>query len=275
MHRLFQIVLPLLLTHILNAQTYIAVMDLEARGVSSIEASTLTDRLRIELFQTKAYTVLERGIMDQILAEQGFQETGCVTTECVVEVGRIFGVERIVTGSVSKVGDMYSISARFVSVETGEIIRVSIYDHEGRIEDLLRFGMRVVASELAGVTTREPRITSQPIREAPSTSLQIITTDQEKSVSGAFIRSLILPGWGHAYTGNIKRGRLFFGCFLYGIIDFMLGPVMEIEPFASDEFGFTTFKISGGVAYIIGPIDAARMAIKHNENLKQNSTEGR
>ena len=63
-------------------QTAIAVLEFEGKGVSQSETSTLTDRLRNEMFNTGIYIVLERGKMDEVLKEQGFQQVGCITSEC-------------------------------------------------------------------------------------------------------------------------------------------------------------------------------------------------
>ena len=54
----------------------IAVLDLEGRGISALEAATLTDRMRSELVATGAVTIVERGQMQEILSEQGFQQDG-------------------------------------------------------------------------------------------------------------------------------------------------------------------------------------------------------
>jgi len=87
-------------------------------------------------------------MMEQIIKEQGFQQSGCSTDECMVEVGKLIGVEKIVGGSISKVGRTYSVSSRIVNVETGEIENTGVFDHKGEIGDLLTTGMRMVAYEL-------------------------------------------------------------------------------------------------------------------------------
>ena len=69
----------------------VAIIDLEGRGISALEAQTLTDRMRSELVSTGAVTIVERGQMAEILDEQGFQQTGCVSSECAVEVGKTAG----------------------------------------------------------------------------------------------------------------------------------------------------------------------------------------
>ena len=99
----------------------IAVLDLEGRGISLIEAQALTDRLRNDLFRLGAFRVLDRGMMESILAEQDLQLAGCTSNECLVEVGRLLGAQQIVGGSISLIGEMYTVSARLIDVETGEV----------------------------------------------------------------------------------------------------------------------------------------------------------
>ena len=69
----------------------IAVLDMEKEGVSEQEASYLTRRIRHELFLTGQYTLLERAAMEEILTEQGFQLTGCTSSECAVQAGQLHG----------------------------------------------------------------------------------------------------------------------------------------------------------------------------------------
>ena len=124
---------------------FIAVVDFKENNISKDDCSALADRLRIELFKTKAFKVVEREMMEEIVKEQGFQQSGCVTDECIVTVGRLIGVEEIIGGSISKVGRTYSVSARMVSVETGDISKIATYDFRGEIDDLLISGMKEVA----------------------------------------------------------------------------------------------------------------------------------
>jgi len=126
----------------------IAVVDFTGNNVSVGDCRALTDRLRSELFNTKYFKVIEREMMDEIIKEQGFQQSGCTTNECMVTVGKLIGVEKIVGGSISQVGNVYSVSARIVSIETGEIENTAVYDHTGNIGELLTGGMKKVAYEL-------------------------------------------------------------------------------------------------------------------------------
>ncbi|MFA4840047.1 MAG: CsgG/HfaB family protein [Candidatus Gracilibacteria bacterium] len=154
----------------LNAQVNIAVIDFEGKNVSKADASALTDRLRAELFLTGKFVVLEREKMGKILEEQGFQLSGCTDDACIVQMGQLIGVEQIVAGSISHVGNVYSVIARIISIETGQIVKIAKFDNEGLVGDLMMYGMNNVALQLAGLTAvqtinKKPQITEQPKSE--------------------------------------------------------------------------------------------------------------
>jgi len=133
---------------LVTAQTTIAVIDFDARNISAGEVATLTDRFRDELTKTNRYTVIERGKMEEVLKEQGFQQSGCASDECVVEVGQLIGVQQMVGGSIGKVGNVFTLSIRIIEVESGEIIQATNYDHIGDIGQLLMEGMEKAAQQL-------------------------------------------------------------------------------------------------------------------------------
>lgn len=132
----------------------IAVNDLEARGMSKDDAGIISDRLREELLNTGTFRVMERTVMDQILKEQAFQSSGaCSGSECQVQMGRLLGVDRLLIGSIGKLGSLYTLNVRMLNVETGEVEQSISQDHQGAIEDLVRGPIRAVAAKLAWAVT--------------------------------------------------------------------------------------------------------------------------
>ena len=77
-----------------------------------------------------------------------FEQSGCTTNECIVEVGQLIGVDKMIGGSVSKVGNTFSVSSRIVSVGTASILHTTTYDFRGEIDELLTSGMKKVAIDL-------------------------------------------------------------------------------------------------------------------------------
>lgn len=129
----------------------VALVDLQAKGVSSEEASAFTDRIREELFKTGQYTVMDRSVMDKILAERGLEMSGLVASEGeLVQAGKLLGVQWIIVGSVSKVGNMYSISLRSIDVKTGVVLNIASTDYDGSIEGAARTSCPLVVTKLVG-----------------------------------------------------------------------------------------------------------------------------
>ena len=125
----------------------IAVFDFIGNDINSNTARTLSDRLRIELVKYNFINVLERSRIDAILEEQAIQMSVCVD-ECLVEVGKLLGATSIITGSIGKVGDYYTINARKINATTGKLENAFGYDSKLGIESLLVNGMNEVAYQI-------------------------------------------------------------------------------------------------------------------------------
>ncbi|MBN1621269.1 MAG: PorV/PorQ family protein [Endomicrobiales bacterium] len=101
----------------------VAVIDFQALApISMSEATFTTEIFRSSLVRTKAYTIVDRNNMEKVLAEQGFQQTGCTTTECAVQMGKLLNVNGIITGTFGKLGAHYLLTINAVDIETSEII---------------------------------------------------------------------------------------------------------------------------------------------------------
>ena len=130
-------------------QDRIAVMKFEGSGVDGITSKNITDRFSYELSKTHRFDIVEREMMDKILEEQKFQASGCVADECAVEIGQLIGVSQIVAGSISKIGDFYSLNIKLIDVATGKIIYQDMDDHEGKVTDFIKGTIKNIAMRMA------------------------------------------------------------------------------------------------------------------------------
>ena len=149
------ILLLAVLINLLIAQTAerknMAIYNFTALGVSNIEARVISDRIRTEIGKFDTYSIIERGLMEQILEEQVLQLSGlCDDASCLVEVGQILAVHYMVGGSISKIGNLYTIDARVIDVESGKIVNSVVEDYNGPIENLLVQTTKIVAAKLSG-----------------------------------------------------------------------------------------------------------------------------
>ena len=133
----------------------IVVMEVDAKGVSDQEASTLTDRFRSELVQTRSFKPIERHQIEQVFQEQKLQVSGTVSDEKLVEIGELLGAELLVIGSIGKLGSTYTIDLRLVDVQSGEITASYFKDHRGEVDGLLGL-FRIIAAEIAAKESNQP-----------------------------------------------------------------------------------------------------------------------
>ena len=127
----------LLLFSLVSAQDFrqtVAVIDFDASGISQLEATSLTNRFRTAVGDVGAMRLVKRGMMEEVLQEQGFQQTGCTSEECAVEVGQLLGVQNMIGGSIGRVGDTFTIDARMISVQSGVslVTKQKTYAWKGR-----------------------------------------------------------------------------------------------------------------------------------------------
>ena len=115
----------------------VAVLDFEGRGISVLEAQTLTDRFNTEMSGTDKVIMVERGTMMDVLDEQGFEAGACTSDECAAEVGAMLGVEFMVTGAIGKLGETYTIDIKMFSVATGAAENMESVTYAGKVDGLI------------------------------------------------------------------------------------------------------------------------------------------
>jgi len=195
----FAALIPLNAQVIEGKQT-VAVLEFEGRGISQLESKTLTDRLMSEMVNTDAVIMVERNQMDEILNEQGFQQSGCTSSECAAEVGALLGVQNMVSGSFGKLGNSYTIDAKMFSVETGATIRTVSKTYKGAVDNLLTV-IEVVAWEIVGLQPPQDKL---DILAAADPAL---AASAQKSGGGKTLRrlmwtTLLIGGGAAAYLAS-------------------------------------------------------------------------
>ncbi len=203
------VTLSFLLSSILYSQDSrqtVAVIDFDPSGISQLEATSLTNRFRTAVGDVGAMRLVERGMMEEVLQEQGFQQTGCTSEECAVEVGQLLGVQNMIGGSIGRVGETFTIDVRMISVQSGISLMTKQKTYAGKIDGLI-IEIEVLAYELYDATIPD-ELEARRIAGVPVAAVAVA----QKTRMGAVIRSMAVPGLGQFYSGN----KLFGTGFLVG-----------------------------------------------------------
>jgi len=172
----------------------IAVLDLDAIGIEQQSSQILTNKLRSDLVNTGKVTIVDRGEMNTILTEQEFQQTGCTSQECAIEVGQLLGVSHIVSGSISLMSDLYYINAKLINVESG-VIEKSIDEYvKADITEVLMNGMPMVANKLVSNSIIEEQVFSTTVESQPLVPVdnEELNSRRKGKIIGAVISSICM-----------------------------------------------------------------------------------
>ncbi|MBD3244336.1 MAG: hypothetical protein GF331_27340 [Chitinivibrionales bacterium] len=162
----------------------IAVLDLQSQGgLSESEAALLSEELRVHMHKSKRFTVIERGQMAAILREQGFQQTGCTTDACAVEMGQLLGVHAMLAGSIGRLGSYYVMNVRAIDVSTGVVVASESEKVKGGIDAVLEEGVGAISVKL--ITGLSAETTAEAETVTTPTGTEVTEEDEEAGDTGA------------------------------------------------------------------------------------------
>ena len=146
----------------------VAVLDFKSILAPAELGIAVAEILRTELIGLGDYTVIERGMLEQIFREQELQLTGAVDSETAVEIGKLVGAKLVVIGSIVKTGSVYTINSRFIDVETG-VAKIG-QNIRGQGEDQISLMVQQLALIITGKTvkTEDIMVSSHSLPDAKS-----------------------------------------------------------------------------------------------------------
>jgi len=186
----------------------VAVLDFEGRGISMMEAQTLTDRFVTAMANTERVRMVDRATMGDVLNEQGYSTTECTSDECAAEVGAMLGVQLMVNGSIGKIGNTYTIDAKMFSVATGAAESMKNLSYQGEVDGLIT-EMEILSWEILGLQV--PKELQEKRRLGTQAYLQQQAGVAPKTQIGALMRGVAFPGLGHLYSNERKWAYRWMG----------------------------------------------------------------
>ncbi len=142
----------------------VAVMDLEAVGSSRTEAVAISERLREMILNSGRVTLVDRAKISAVLDERALQQASCVSQKCTVDVGKVLGVRRMVTGKVMRLSESgWQLSGLLLDVETAETLRAGSVLYSGNVMSLLDKPVRELSARVLG-----PIVVALPAKSAPA-----------------------------------------------------------------------------------------------------------
>lgn len=106
-------------------KTKIAVLDFEVHGKAfhtQDMGAIVSEWFITTLVKDGRFDVVERAMLQKILAEQKLGATGLIAEDSASRIGKILGVKIIITGSILHLTGNIEVNSRIINVENGSII---------------------------------------------------------------------------------------------------------------------------------------------------------
>jgi TolB-like protein len=109
-----------------NQKRTIAVVEFaDLRGNVTDFGRFIAEELITRLHQTKKFKVIERQLLNKVVAEQKLSLAGMIDQTSAQKLGRLLGVDAIASGTVTDLGKSLRVNARLIDASTGEIFAVA------------------------------------------------------------------------------------------------------------------------------------------------------
>jgi len=135
----------------------------------------VAEELTTRLFSTRRFDIVERQLLNQLLLEQNLGLSGLIDVSSASRIGKMLGVDAIVTGTITDLGNNIRINARLIATETGEVFAVSsvTLEKDEQIRTMInRTPPMANQTNQSTADTSEPTSPIVPARALPSATTE-------------------------------------------------------------------------------------------------------
>ncbi len=107
-------------------KTIIAVIEFpDLKGNITDLGRFISEELITRLYLTEKFKVIERQLLNKIISEQKLNLSVIIDPKSAKKLGKLLGVEALVSGTITELSNSLKINARLISTETGEVFSVA------------------------------------------------------------------------------------------------------------------------------------------------------
>jgi TolB-like protein len=120
----------------------------------------LAEELTTQLFVVTPgrFEVVERRQLQRVLQEHRLSASGLLDAGTIASLGKILGIEALITGSIADLGPEVKVNARLIAVESARVLSVPLTGRRKRAA-----GFRSGGGTLPGSRARPPRLRPRPL----------------------------------------------------------------------------------------------------------------
>jgi hypothetical protein len=126
-----------------------AVVSVYTQGVK-ISPEMAESLLRIELTKSEKFNVFDKLDMLEILNEQQIDVSNCFGKNCLLNIGKIANVDKMITGSIENLGKKIVMTVKILDVKSGKYDKIAIEEFIN-LETELQIMMQITLNKGLGI----------------------------------------------------------------------------------------------------------------------------
>jgi TolB-like protein len=158
----------------------VAIVEFDVKGNVGIEnaGAIIAEWMIGAVSRTNKFDLKERVLLKKVLDEQSLSLSGAIDEKTTTKIGKVYGIEAIITGSVIKWGDVISVTSRLIDSETGSILKTA--DIKTKTANDIPETIDRLAQELAEPESQNRR-TPKPSAALSRQIIQILARNYSRS----------------------------------------------------------------------------------------------
>jgi len=131
-----------------NIKPTVAVLNIDSKGIVH-DAQSMGYLTRLELEKTKAFMVMDKYEVADIVAKNQIDLNNCYSKTCLIETGKLLGVDKMLSGSVERFGEKIVILLRLIDVKSGTIEKsdATEYLNLPEIQKMIRISVQKIVGQ--------------------------------------------------------------------------------------------------------------------------------
>lgn len=153
-----------------NTKPTAAVLGIDSKGVIQ-DAEAVGYMVKLELEKADAYSMMDKYDVADLIKKNNIDVKNCFGKTCVVNAGKVLGVDKMVTGSVERFGEKIVISLKIIDVQTGSVEKQNAIEYLNLQPELQRM-IGISVAKLVGKETDPAVVNLLVYYDAPISSPQ-------------------------------------------------------------------------------------------------------
>ena len=127
----------------------VAVLNIDSKGLIQ-DSKTMGYLVRLELEKTGVYSVMDKYEIADVVAKNKIDADNCYSKSCLVETGKLLGVDKMISGSAERIDEKIVITLRLIDVKSGSIEKTDATEYLNLPE--VQKMVEISVKKIAGVT---------------------------------------------------------------------------------------------------------------------------